>query len=115
MAKIEIDEVEYNESKRLREVIGKLMADPKRAAKIEELRKEIEPNAPTPHLDNLKLTKEPVEEIRKEFEEYKKTTAAEKAENEKNAKLAALQAKVDAGNAKLLQEGWTPDGLKALT
>ena len=115
MPKIEVDEVEYNQSKQLREVIGKLMADPKRAAKIEELRKEIEPSAPTPHLDSLRLAREPVDEIRRELEEFKKQTAAERAESEKTTKLAALQAKVDAGNAKLLQEGWTADGIKTLT
>lgn len=114
MAKIEIDELEYNQSKQLRDVVSKLMADPKRAAKIEEMRKEIEPNAPTPHLDQLKLAEKPVEDIRKDFEEYKKTTAEKEAEKEKNARLAALQAKIDAGNQRLLKEGWTADGLKAL-
>jgi len=115
MAKIEVDEVEWNNSKVLRETISKLMSDPKRAAKIEELRKEIEPNAPTPHLDQIRLTSEPVEAVNKKIAELEKRLAEEKAENEKNSKLAALQTKVDAGNAQLLKEGWTQDGITKLT
>ena len=112
---IEVDEVEYAQSRQLRDTIAKLMADPKRAAKIEELRKEVEPNAPTPHLDQMKLTTEPVEKVREEMSALRKELAEEKAKSEQDAKLSALQRKIDAGNAKLLSEGWTTDGLKTLT
>ena len=91
------------------------MADPKRAAKLEELRKEVEPNAPTPHLDQLKAATEPVEKVREEFDKLKKELAEEKAKNEQEAKLSALARKIDAGNAKLREEGWTEDGIKTLT
>lgn len=114
MAKIEVDEVEWNQSQQLRNVVAKIMADPKRAAKIEELRKEIEPNAPTPRLDQLKMAQEPMEALRKEFDDFRRATAEEKAKNESDAKLAALQQRIDRGNAKLLDEGWTPDGIKKL-
>ena len=112
---IEVDEVEYAQSRQLRDTIAKLMADPKRAAKIEELRKEVEPNAPTPHLDQMKLTTEPVEKVREEMSALRKELAEEKAKSEQDAKLSALQKKIDAGNAQLLSEGWTTDGLKTLT
>ena len=112
---IEVDEVEYAQSRQLRDIIVKLMADPKRAAKIEELRKEVEPNAPTPHLDQMKLTTEPVEKVREEMSALSKELAEEKAKSEQDAKLSALQSKIDAGNAQLLSEGWTTDGLKTLT
>ena len=36
------------------------------------------------------------------------------AEREKNEKLSALAARVEKGNARLADEGWTKDGLKAL-
>ena len=112
---IEVDEVEYAQSRQLRDTIAKLMADPKRAAKIEELRKEVEPNAPTPHLDQMKLTTEPVEKVREEMSALRKELAEEKAKSEQDAKLSALQRKIDAGNAQLLSEGWTQDGIKTLT
>ena len=112
---IEVDEVEYAQSRQLRDTIAKLMADPKRAAKIEELRKEVEPNAPTPHLDQMKLTTEPVEKVREEMSALRKELAEEKAKSEQDAKLSALQKKIDAGNAQLLSEGWTQDGIKTLT
>jgi len=112
---IEVDEVEYAQSRQLRDTIAKLMADPKRAAKIEELRMEVEPNAPTLHLDQMKLTTEPVEKVREEMSALRKELAEEKAKSEQDAKLSALQRKIDAGNAQLLSEGWTTDGLKTLT
>lgn len=115
MPKIEVDELEYNQSKALRDVVSKIMSDPKRAAKIEELRLEVEPNSPTPHLNQLKANQEPVDALKKQISDLEKKLSEEKSEGERTAKLAALQSKVDAGNAQLLKEGWTPDGIKALT
>src|ERR1700691_131294 len=115
MPKIEVDEVEYNQNRALRDVVSKLMSDPKRAAKLEALRKEIEPNAPTPHLDQMTQIQEPVDAVKGEIAALRKELAEEKAKSEQDAKLTALQRKVDAGNAQLLKEGWTSDGIKALT
>ena len=114
MAKIEIDELEYQQSQQLRGVVQKLMAHPKAAVLIERARKMVEPDAPTPRLDQDEQINAPVEAIRKEFEDYKKKQEDRDAENDKNTKLAMLQKRVDEGNAKLKSEGWTADGLKTL-
>lgn len=114
MAKIEVDELEWNTSQQMREAIKKMMANPKAAVLVEEAHKLVEPTAPTPNLEKRKEVMEPYEKLAKEFEDYKKTAAEEKAKAESDAKLNALQKKIDKGNAKLLEEGWTADGIKAL-
>lgn len=114
MAKVEIDEIEYTQNKQLRDTVAKLMAHPKAAVLVEEARKLVEPEAPTPRLDQHKLIHEPVEAVRGEIAALRKELAEEKAKTEHEAKLTALQRKIESGNASLLKEGWTSDGLKKL-
>lgn len=114
MPKIEVDEAEYNQNAQLRATVAKIMADPKRAAQLEGLYKEIEPKAPTPHLDQQKLVNEPVEALRNEIAEFKKTFLAEKEKTEQDAKLAKLNEQLEGEKQALLAKGYTPDGIKKL-
>lgn len=115
MAKtIEIDEDDFNRARATQSVVAKLLAHPKAALLVEEARKLVEPDAPTPHLDRHKEANEPVAQLQKKIDELEKKIADDKAESEKNAKLTALADRVEKGNAKLLSEGWTKDGIKAL-
>ena len=115
MAKlIEVDEDDLARLRASNAVVAKMMGHPKAAVMVEEARKLVEPDAPTPRLDQAKQRDERYDTLKKEFDEYKAKQADEKAESEKNSKLTALQQRVDAGNARLAQEGWTKDGLKAL-
>ena len=115
MAKmIEIDEDDFQRARNTQAVVAKLLAHPKAALLVEEARKLVEPDAPTPHLDRHKEANEPVAQLQKKIDELQKKIEDDKAESEKNAKLAALADRVEKGNAKLLSEGWTKDGIKAL-
>ena len=115
MAKtIEVDETEFANGQQTIAAVRKLMAHPKASLLIEEARKLVEPDAPTPRLDAHKQNVEPIEKLHTEISELKKQLADEKAETEKNSKLAMLADKVEKGNARLKSEGWTTDGLKAL-
>ena len=115
MAKvIEVDETEFANGQQTVAAVRKLMNHPEAALLIEKARKLVEPDAPTPRLDAHKQTNEPIEKLHTEIADLKKSLAEEKAETEKNSKLSALAAKVEKGNAKLLSEGWTADGVKAL-
>ena len=114
MAKVEVDELEFQNGQQTIAAVRKLMAHPKASLLIEEARKLVEPDAPTPRLDQHKQVNEPIEKLENEIKTLKKTLEDEKAENEKNSKLALLADKVEKGNAKLKSEGWTTDGLKAL-
>lgn len=112
--KVEIDESELTQLSTLRNVIGAINKHPKAGVLLEEAHKLVNPEAKTPRLDQLKETTAPVEDLKKQITDLEKRLADKDAENEKNAKLAQLQTKIDAGHAKLRQEGWTEDGLKAL-
>lgn len=115
MAKtIEVDETTYNNGQETIAAVRKLMAHPKAGLLIEEARKLVEPDAPTPKLDAHKQATAPVDELKAEIKALQKKIDDDKAETEKNAKLSMLADKVEKGNARLLQEGWTKDGLKAL-
>src|ERR1700675_921653 len=111
---IEVDETEFANGQETIKAVRKLMAHPDAALLIERARKLVEPDAPTPRLDAHKQTNEPIEKLHTEISDLKKQLADEKAETEKNTKLAQLADKVEKGNAALLREGWTKDGLKAL-
>lgn len=114
MPKIEVDELEWNNSVQMREAVKKIMANPKTAVKMEEIYKEVEPTAPTPKLDAHRQTQEPVDALQKKIDALEKQIADDKAKAESDTQLTKLQAKIDKGNAKLLSEGWTPDGIKTL-
>lgn len=115
MAKmIEIDEDDFQRARNTQAVVAKLLAHPKAALLVEEARKLVEPDAPTPHLDRHKEANEPVKQLEAKIAELQKKIEDDKAENEKNAKLASLAKRVEDGNARLLSEGWTKDGIKAL-
>jgi len=114
MARIEIDEAELGELRTIKTAVEAISKHPKGGLLLEQAHKEANPNAKTPRLDAMKETHEPVEGLKKEVADLKKQLAEEKAESDKNSKLAALQQRIDAGQAKLLNEGWTPDGLKML-
>ena len=112
--KVEIDESELTQLSTLRNVIGAINKHPKAGVLLEEAHKLVNPEAKTPRLDQLKETSEPIEALKKQITDLEKKLSDKDAETEKNTKLAQLAAKIDAGHAKLRQEGWTEDGIKAL-
>jgi hypothetical protein len=115
MAKvIEVDETDYQNGQQTIAAVREIMAHPEAALLIERARKLVKPDVPTPRLDAHKQANEPIEKLHTEIAELKKSLAEEKAETEKNSKLAMLADKVEKGNARLKAEGWTTDGLKAL-
>jgi len=115
MAKvIEVDETEFANGQQTIAAVRKLMAHPEASLLIEKARKLVEPDAPTPRLDAHKQVNEPIEKLHTEIADLKKSLADRDAEREKNEKLSALATRVEKGNSKLLSEGWTADGLKAL-
>ena len=115
MAKtIEVDETAFNNGQETIAAVQKMLSHPKAALLVEQAKKLVYPDAPTPRLDAAKQTNEPIEKLEAKITELQKKIDDDKAESEKNSKLAQLAERVEKGNAKLLSEGWTKDGLKAL-
>ena len=111
----EIDEAEFNNAKQLQATVQKLMAHPKAALLVEQARKMVEPDAPTPRLDQDKIANEPLTKMQEKIDALQKKIDEDSAERSKNEKLGALQKIVEEGNSKLLTQGWTPKGIEALT
>jgi hypothetical protein len=111
MSKVEVDEAEILEARRLKGVLAQITADPKRKARLEMLHKEVDPNVPTPTNDLLKPVDDAVSAVSKQIADLTKQLADEKAENERKANLLALTSRVDSGLAALKQQGWMDDGI----
>ncbi len=111
MPKVEIDEAELLEHRRMRGVIAKITADPKRKAQLEMLHKAVDPDVPTPTNDLLAPVDAAVSAVSKEMADLKKQLEDEKKESEKQRNLAQLSARVDDGLASLKRAGWMDEGI----
>jgi len=111
---IEVDEEIYNRMTSREKVLAQIASDPKRKAALEKLHKEVDPNVSTPTLDAETKLIEPIEAVRKEFAEFRKSVEDDKATAETERKKAAFEAKWSAGQDKLRSRGFTPDGIKAV-
>jgi flagellar biosynthesis/type III secretory pathway protein FliH len=108
---VEVDEAEILEARRMREVLGKIAADPKRKARLEMLHKEVDPNVPTPTNDQFKPVEDAVLKMNETVEALRKERAEEKAAAEAERKLSAITNQVESGIARLKQEGWMEEGI----
>jgi hypothetical protein len=114
MPKIEVDEDEWNRNEGIRKTVAAIAADPKRRAQLEKLHKEVDPNIKTPTLDTEKAVVEPVEAVRKEFEDYKKSQADEAAKAQQDALRARQEAEFEKGRRWMQDNKWTPEGIEAV-
>lgn len=111
MAVVELDEVELQRLRKQDQTVHALMANPKAKRKILEAYKDAVPDAKIPELEMEEAAKAPVMELQKQVSDLQKKIDDDKAEREKEAKLAALNGSVESGLAKLRRAGWTDDGL----
>ncbi len=111
MPKVEIDEAELLEHRRMRGVIAKITADPKRKAALEMLHKAVDPDVPTPTNDLLAPVDAAVSAVSKEMADLKKQLEDEKKESEKQRNLAQLSQRVDDGLSSLKRAGWMDEGI----
>lgn len=114
MPKIEVDEEVFLRNENLRKTVERVMADPESAVLVEQAIKRIDPNAKTPRLDARKTQTEPVDALRKEMSEFIAAQNKDREERDAKANRDALQAKIDAGFAKLRQDGYNDEGIKKI-
>lgn len=112
MPNVEIDENELVQLRRLQGVAQKITANPEAKKLLEKAYKTVEPNAPTPTLDQEKLVQEPLAEANKRIAALEADLKKDKDERENQSKLAQLNEQVEKGFSKLRAEGWQDDGLK---
>src|SRR5690348_964111 len=104
MPTAEVDETELLSLRRLQGVASKIVANPKAKALLEQAHKLVDPNAPTPTLDQEKTVAEPLQAALKRVDELAAEIKKDKEDRESAAKLSALNAKVESGFAKLRAE-----------
>ena len=112
MPTVEIDEAELLNLRRLQGVASKIVANPKAKALLEQAHKVIDPNAPTPTLDQEKIVAEPMQAALKRVADLEEQIKKDKEEREQADKLSRLNATVESGFAKLRADGWQEDGIK---
>jgi len=115
MAKIvELDEDEYNRMKALQGVAAKIVANPNARKMLEQAHKLVEPNAPTPLLDQEKAQLEPLNAIKTELTTEIEKLRKEREDEKREATLAAIAQRQQTGLAKLRREGYTDEGVAAV-
>lgn len=112
MPQVEVDENELLQLRQLSGVASRMIQNPQAKRLLEQAHKMVDPNAVTPLLDQEAAIMSPIEEIRKEFADFKAETAKEKAEREKAEKLGAIDRQIEEGVSQLQRDGWQEDGIK---
>lgn len=111
MAVREIDEEDFLRNEKLRAEVAKIWANPEARKVMQRAQKLADPKAVTPDLDREEQESERLKGVTQSVDEMKKMLADERAEREREKAAAALQTKIDAGIAKLRQQGWTEEGI----
>ncbi len=111
---IEVDEEVYNQNAKLRDRLARIARNPKNAAALEAMEKEIDPNVTTPNLDQQKAFLEPVEALRKDFADFKKGQEEERAKEQEERSKRLLTEKWEAGRKWMLDQGFTPEGIEKI-
>jgi hypothetical protein len=115
MAKmVEVDEGEYNQMVALRGVAAKIVAKPESRRLLEQAQKLVDPNASTPMLDEEARVRAPVEALEKNLTEKLAALEKERAEEKREANLAAIATRQTAGLAQLRKQGYTDEGVAAV-
>jgi len=114
MPMVEVDELQLQQSNRLKQTMETWLRNPKAKRKILEAQKLVDPKADIPELDEV----DPVEEIRastaKEIADLKKELDDKDAARERDGRIAQLQAMKDTGIKKLREGRYTDEGIKAV-
>jgi hypothetical protein len=114
MPVIEVDEEEFKTLGRIRETVAKIAKDPEGKLLLQKAHKKVDPNAVTPDLDETEKLTATTSEWEKKFNELQTKIDTDKAEREKNEKLASLNAKMEAGRKALRDAGWTKEGIEGV-
>lgn len=114
MPKVEVDEEELLRDRKLRDTLGKIVANPKAKLLLQEAHKMVDPQAITPELDAQKPVNDQMTEFGKKIDDFISKQETKEADREKQSKLDALNANIAKGLDKLRSERWTEDGIKGV-
>ena len=111
MPMVEVDEVELQKSKKLRDTVEKMLKNPKTRRSFLEAHKAVDPDTPIPELDMTAPVREEIDATAKRITELEKKIETDAADRERAAKLQSLESKRTEGIATLRRAGWTNEGI----
>lgn len=112
MAKIiEVDEEEFLRNEKLRQEVATIWANPEAKKLIQRAQKLVNPKAVTPDLDRDEHDNEKLKSVNEKLDAMAKLLADQQEAADREKKLAAFEAKVESGIAKLRAQGWTQEGI----
>lgn len=114
MAKVEIDETEFQNSTKLRDTVAAILKNPSARRKMLEAQKEVFPDSVIPELDAAKPVADAVEAVKKEFADFKKAQEEQRAKDEQDRLDRDRTSKWTAGQQRLRERGLTDEGIKAV-
>jgi len=115
MAKIEVDEAEFNRMQALTAVASKIVADPKARRKLEEAHKLVDPSAKTPTIDADEAQLAPVKDLEKNLNERIAKFEKEREDEKREQTLATINSRQEAAFDRLkAQHHYTDEGVAAI-
>jgi hypothetical protein len=115
MAKIEVDEGQYNQMLALQSVASKIVANPAARRRLEEAHKLVDPNASTPLLDQERLANEPLTAMKGELSAEIAALKKEREDEKREQTLATIADKQTKAFARLKNEHrFTDEGIESV-
>lgn len=115
MAKVEVDEAEYNRMLALQQVAGKIVNNPAARRRLEEAHKLVDPNAPTPTLDADRTHNEPLNALKTEMQAKLDAMQKERDDEKRDGTLRSIAQKQERDFARLKTEHhYTDEGVEAV-
>src|SRR5215469_12609509 len=114
MAKIEVDEEQYNLGQRTLATMRKIASNPQNARALEAMHKGIDPNVSTPLADADKVANERVAGLEKQLADMKKEHDDERKKDEEERAQGLLKSKWEAGRQKLRDQGYSEAAIEKI-
>lgn len=114
MPKVEIEEAELLAREQVFQAVNQMMNDPKARPYLLRARKEADPNASVPEIDNLAPVVRVLGDFKKELAEERAARAKEREEEANQRRLEQATRQVEEVRGRLKASGWTADGIAAV-
>lgn len=109
---IEVDELEFQNNKQLKELVGKMLKNPEARRRVLEAQKLIDPNVAIPELDAAKPVQDAVAAISEKLDKAIGEIRSEREKEKDEARLNALRSRWTDGQVFLRKHGYNDEGIK---
>ena len=114
MALIEIEESELAAHRRLTETMNALLTDPRTRTTLLKAQKTLNPLLAIPELDAAEPLRGEISDVAKQVAALQASLEADRAERAKEASMAPVRARWDAGRKLLREQGYTDEGMETV-